>query len=235
MQLSEVMQELESLGNPQTVKIYRNHGADGPMFGVKVGDLKKILRKIRNQQDLAMELWDTNNSDAMYLAALVANGKQMTKTQLNHWAKTAWWYMLSEYSVPFVAAEHPDAAGLAKKWMRSRQASIASTGWSTYSLLMGVRPDDELEEEEIQSLLKTAANKIHQAPNRVRYAMNGFVIAAGTYFQPVLPAAKAAASTIGKVHVDVGATACKVPLATATIEKVESMGRIGKKRKTTKC
>ena len=48
MKLAEVMKELKSLGNPQTVKTYRRHGADGPMFGVKIGDLKKVLRKIKN-------------------------------------------------------------------------------------------------------------------------------------------------------------------------------------------
>jgi hypothetical protein len=32
-----------------------------------------------------------------------------------------------------------------------------------------------------------------------------------------------------------GETACKVPDALAYIEKIESMGRIGKKRKTMRC
>jgi len=35
--------------------------------------------------------------------------------------------------------------------------------------------------------------------------------------------------------VDVGETACKVPLAIAYIEKTEAAGRIGKKRKTMRC
>ena len=47
--------------------------------------------------------------------------------------------------------------------------------------------------------------------------------------------AKAAAKKIGKVEVDMGDTACKVPLATEYIAKVEKMGRVGKKRKTMKC
>ena len=36
MEINAVMQELESYGSEQTRKIYRNHGADCPMFGVKV-------------------------------------------------------------------------------------------------------------------------------------------------------------------------------------------------------
>jgi len=37
------------------------------------------------------------------------------------------------------------------------------------------------------------------------------------------------------VEVDMGDTACKVPLALAAIEKIEAMGRVGRKRKTMKC
>ncbi len=65
--------------------------------------------------------------------------------------------------------------------------------------------------------------------------MNGFVISVGTYVKPLLSAAKQTAKTIGVVSVDMGDTACKVPLATDYIKKVETMGRVGKKRKTAKC
>ena len=73
------------------------------------------------------------------------------------------------------------------------------------------------------------------APNRVRYCMNGFVISVGAYVTPLAKKAKALAKKLGKVEVDMNGTACKVPVALETIEKIESMGRIGKKRKTIRC
>ena len=51
MTLKEVMDALESYGNEQTKKIFMNHGAKEPFFGVKVADLKvlqKRLRRIKN-------------------------------------------------------------------------------------------------------------------------------------------------------------------------------------------
>lgn len=65
--------------------------------------------------------------------------------------------------------------------------------------------------------------------------MNAFVIAAGVYVRPLSAQAKAAAKQIGEVSVDMGDTACQVPLATAYIEKCETSGRAGKKRKTIRC
>jgi len=233
--LSDIMQELESLGSEQQVKTYRQHGADGPMFGVKVGDLKKVLKKIKGDQSLALGLWDTGNADAMYLAALVADGSKMTTKQLDAWAKSAWWQMLSEYSVPWVASEHAQAFSIAKKWMVSKQAHIQSSGWNTYSDAISVRPDSELDLEEIEGLLKTVESDIGQADNRVKYVMNGFVISVGRYVKPMLSKTKATAKRIGAVEVNVGDTSCKVPLATEYIGKVEKASRVGQKRKTAKC
>lgn len=230
-----ILKKLKALGSEQTVKIFRKHGADGDMYGVKVADLKKVLREIKGDQELAMALWDTGNSDAMYLAGLAADGAQMTKSQLDHWAKTAWWYMLSEYAVPFVAAENPACFQLSTKWMRSRQESIASSGWASYANGIGVWDDDQLDKDQITDLLADIPSKIEKAKGRVRYCMNGFVICVGTYVPSLTQAAKATAKSIGKVEVDMGETSCKVPLATVAIEKVESMNRIGKKRKNAKC
>ena len=47
MALNEIMKELEAYGNEQTKKTLINHGAKEPFFGVKVADLKKILKKTK--------------------------------------------------------------------------------------------------------------------------------------------------------------------------------------------
>ncbi len=80
-------------------------------------------------------------------------------------------------------------------------------------------------------LLERIEKNIHNAQNRVRYTMNGFVIAIGSYIVELTERAKEVAKTIGKVNVDVGGTACKVPLATDYIIKVIDRGNLGKKRK----
>lgn len=235
MTVDEVMKELKSLGSEQTLKTYRRHGAVGDLFGVKVGDLTKIRKRIKGDQEIALALWDTGNGDAKYLAGMVVDGGQMTRKQLDGWARTAWWRMLSGYSVPGVASEHEAAFSIAMKWLKMKDATRASCGWGTYAATVSVRPDDELDLDEIKTLLKRVEKEIVTAPNDVRYSMNGFVISVGAYVKPLLKTAKATAKRIGIVKVDMGDTACKVPVATDAIAKIESMGRVGKKRKTAKC
>lgn len=233
--LKQVMSELEKNGSEQTRKTYARHGTVGPMYGVKIGDLKVIAKKIKGEQDLACDLYATGNHDAMYLAGIVADGAQMSKKQLENWALAAKSPMIAEYTVPGVAAESPHARALALKWIRSRKESLAASGWNTYNGLISVTDDDDLDLGEIADLLDRIVETIDAAPNKVRYAMNNFVIAVGAYVKPLLKKAKAAAKKIGVVAVDMGDTACKVPVATAYIEKIESMGRVGKKRKSAKC
>jgi hypothetical protein len=49
-------------------------------------------------------LFDTGNSDAMYLAGLIAFEKQITEENLRDWAEKAYWYYISEYAVAWIAA-----------------------------------------------------------------------------------------------------------------------------------
>lgn len=234
--LDDVLTELKSLGTEQTRKTFARHGAPlDSMYGVKIGDMKPIAKRLKGNQKLALELYDTGNSDAMYLAGLVADGAKMSKTELNRWVKNAAWYMIGEYTVAWVASENSAAAALAMQWIGSKTPKIAASGWATYASLVSTRPDAELNLSEIEDLLNVVVEQIHSAPGRVPYSMNNFVICVGSYVRPLLPKAKAVAKKIGAVEVDMGDTACTVPLATETIAKIEAMHRVGQKRKTAKC
>jgi 3-methyladenine DNA glycosylase AlkD len=235
--VASIMSELKKKGKESTRKTYARHGmATENMYGVSVADLKVIAKTIKGQQGLACELYATGNLDAMYLAGMVADGSKMSAKELNAWAEgAANLQMIAEYTVPWVAVENPQGRDLALQWMKSKKERVACSGWCTYSGLLATKPDEALDLAEIKNLLGTVVKGIKSAQNRVRYTMNGFVIAVGSYVKPLLKEAKAAARQIGEVSVDVGETACNVPLASAHIEKIEAAGRAGKKRKTIRC
>ena len=235
--VNSIMAELKSKGKEQTRKIYARHGMDPDrVLGVSTADLKFIAKSIRGQQALACELYATGIMDAMYLAGMVTDGSKLTRAELNQWLEASeGLQMISEYTIPWVAVDHPDARALALKWMKSKKEFVAAAGWSTYAGLVALRPDEALDQAEIEGLLDTAVGQVHTAPNRVRHTMNLFVISVGGYVKPLNKQAKAAARQIGAVTVDMGETACKVPLAIEYIEKIEAAGKAGVKRKTIRC
>lgn len=235
MTLEEVMAELKSMGTVQTQKTWENHGSKGETFGVKIGDMKTIQKKIKHDHELALKLYNTKNNDAMYFAGLVSEPKKMTKAQLQDWAEAATWHMLSEYTVAWATTESAYGHELALEWINSADEKLQSTGWSTYSNLLAFKKDEELDLKEIKELLSRIEKTVHSQGERVKYTMNGFVISVGGYVLPLIDEAKKTGKAIGKVKVNMGDTACKVPDPVSYIEKMESMGRIGKKKKTVFC
>lgn len=229
------MAELAKLGSAQTKKTMMRHGAPEPVFGVKIGDLKPIQKKIKKDYELALELFDTGNSDAQYLAGLIADEARMTKRDLNKWVRAATWYMISDFAVAWVASESPHALDLALKWIDSKKERIASAGWCTLSSYCSVTPDEEIDLEVFESLLDRVVKGIHEERNEVRHVMNGFIIAVGSFVKPLKTKAVRAAKAVGLVTVDHGDTACKTPLASEYIDKVAKMGRTGRKRKSARC
>ena len=77
MTVEEIMAGLKSQGSEGIKKVLLKHGVKEPFFGVKVEYLKIIQKKIKKDYRLAKELYATGNADAMYLAGLIADDKQM--------------------------------------------------------------------------------------------------------------------------------------------------------------
>lgn len=234
MTAKAILDELRPLGRDSYKKVLLNHGVPEPFFGVKISELKKIQKRIKRDYPLALELYATGNYDAQYLAGLIADDAKMTKRDLNRWAEQAC-EPLAGCIVPWVAAGSPHAREIALEWIDSGNPLVAAAGWATLSGLVALKEDADLDLAELKRLLQRVQQTIHTAPNKVRYTMNGFVIAVGAHVQSLTAFARQTGEKIGPVSVDMGDTACKVPFAPEYIAKVAARGAIGKKRKTVKC
>lgn len=175
---------------------------------------------MKKNYELSKKLYTTGNTDAMYLAALIAEPLKMTREELQNWVEKAYWYMLSDYSVAWVTSESNFALEMAQKWINSNREFIASAGWSTLSSYLSIALNDTLDVDWFRNYLTQIPSVIHTAPNRVKHAMNGYVIAAGSFVPALTKEAKKVAMEIGKVALFMGKTSCKVPLASEYIKKV---------------
>jgi len=235
MTVNEIMAELQVMGSESIKKILLKHGVKEPFFGVKVEQLKTIQKKVKTNYQLAKDLYATGNADAQYLAGLIADDAKMTKADLRAWAGQALSDNISGNTVPWVAAESNYGYEMGMEWIANDQEYIAVAGWATISALVSLKPDDELDFAALTALLDKVEKTIHTSPNRVRGAMNNFIISVGSYVAPLSEKAIAVAKAIGPVTVIKEGTACKTPAAVEYIEKAKSRGSLGKKKKTVKC
>ncbi len=235
--VNEVMHSLQEYNSPSTKNTLMKHGAREPFYGVKVGDLKTIIKelKLKKEYQLALDLYNTGNSDAMYLAGLIVDEKKISKDDLRQWVKAAYWHMLHDYTVAWVAAESPHGLELGLEWIESPEETIASAGWATLAYWAQLRPNAELDLALYQQLLERVQKNIHQAQNRVRYTMNGFIIMVGSQFPALTEYCIELSESLGTIYVDMGGTSCKVPDAGEYIFKIQEKGTIGKKKKMVRC
>ncbi|MBC8352318.1 MAG: DNA alkylation repair protein [Planctomycetes bacterium] len=235
MNATDMVSQLERLGSDSYRKILINHGANEPVLGVKIADLKRLQKQTKTDHHLALELFDTGIYDAQYLAGLVVDDEQMSKRDLRHWVAKSNCPAISGTIVAWVAAESRVGNELALKWVDAKNENAAQTGWMTLCSLVAITDDAVLDLSELTKLLQRVGRTIHKERNLVRYAMNSFVIATGSYVTELIDLSLQIGEKIGTVSVDMGNTSCAVPSAVEYIQKVQRRGAIGKKRKTAKC
>lgn len=232
----EILKELEAMGNPGTKKMLMdNHGVQEPCFGVKIGDMKSIVKRIKVDHELALALYDTGNYDAMYLAGLIADDAKMTKRHLQKWANHAIGGSLAGATVAWTASGSRYGWEMGLKWIESKKIHVAMCGWNTLSCLMALKEDKDLDIDRIQSLIKDVEEKIHQSPDLIRYSMNNFLISVGCGVASLTKEILTVAKRIGPVTANLGNNQCQIPSIAEYIKKVEKRGYIGRKRKTVKC
>lgn len=235
MTAQEILNELKALGSDSYKRVIFKHGVAEPCYGVKIGDMQKIVKQIKKDYKLALALYDTGVYDAMYLAGLIADDAKMTKKDLTHWLKQAYCRPLAGWTVAWVAAGSPYGWDMALEWIDSKKTLHAVAGWATLASVVSVKSDEDLDLKQLKSLVKRVQKSIHQEADEVRYHMNAFLISLGSYVEPLLDEVLKAAEKIGPVTADLGDNDCKTPNIAEYIAKVEKRGAIGKKRKTAKC
>lgn len=96
MTYGEAMKVLKSRGTAQNVKVYKRPGAGDNLYGVSFTDLRKLAKRIKIYHSLALELWDSGNTDARILATMIADPLQLKPSTVNKWIKDVHYYVLSD-------------------------------------------------------------------------------------------------------------------------------------------
>ena len=132
--LAETLQQLEALGNAAVRKQNTKGGAGENQFGVKRGDLRTLANKIKTDHSLALELWDTGNIDAQFLATLILQVDLLSGSQLERLVKSISYAWVADWLHSIVIKVHVDKETLREKWMISknrwtaRAARVAQNG-----------------------------------------------------------------------------------------------------------
>ena len=83
MTVNEILAQLKSLGDDARRAHNTKAGAPDNQFGVKLGDIRAMAKKIKTDHELALNLWDTGNVEAQLLATLIIKPKSLSADELD--------------------------------------------------------------------------------------------------------------------------------------------------------
>lgn len=168
MTVKEILQELEPMGNEATRKHFRKAGAHDNMFGVKLGDLRKVAKKIKTNHELALQLWETENIDARLLACLIMKPEDLSTDQLDQLVKSIRFDRVADWVNSYVVKNHPDKESFRETWMNSDNPMAARAGWNLTCSRVVKSPDGL----DMSALLDRIESEMGQKHPSAQWTMN---------------------------------------------------------------
>src|SRR4051795_3036254 len=129
MTVNEILAQLESLGDDARRAHNTKAGAPDNQFGVKLGDIRAMAKKIKTDHELALNLWDTGNVEAQLLATLIIKPKLLSADELDKLTRSTTCAQVADWLNAYVVAQHPEKEALREKWMRDADRWGARAGW----------------------------------------------------------------------------------------------------------
>lgn len=172
-----ILAELQSLGNEKIRAMHRRNGAQGNVFGVMMGDIRKLATRLKTNHALALDLWQTGNLDARLLAILLLKPKDLTAADLDRMVREADMPQLADWFNSYVIKDHPERERLREGWMDDVDPWAARAGWSLTAGRVARQPDGL----DIRGLLNRIEREMATAHPARQWTMNNCLAGIGIH------------------------------------------------------
>ncbi|SDG25935.1 3-methyladenine DNA glycosylase AlkD [Lentzea fradiae] len=163
--VAELMTELAALEDPKARAVNEKHGDD---HGVNLTKLRAVAKRLKTQQDLAVQLWATGDTAARLLALLVCRPKAFSRDELDTMLREARRPKVHDWLVNYVVKKSPHAEDLRRTWFDDADPVVASAGWALTVDRVAKKPEGL----DLPGLLDRIEAELKDAPGRLQWAMN---------------------------------------------------------------
>jgi 3-methyladenine DNA glycosylase AlkD len=163
--VAEVMAELAKLEDPKIREMNAKHGDD---HGVNLSKLRALAKRLKTQQELARELWETDDTPAKLLSILICRPKAFDRDELDTMLRQARTPKVHDWLVNYMVKNNPHAEELRLAWSADPDPAVASAGWA----LTAERVANKPEGLDLPGLLDVIDAEMKDAPDRLQWAMN---------------------------------------------------------------
>ncbi|WP_327328068.1 DNA alkylation repair protein [Streptomyces sp. NBC_01210] len=159
------MAELAELEDPKAREVNEKHGDD---HGVNLSKLRALAKRLKTQQELACQLWETDDTAARLLAILICRPKAFERDELDVMLREARTPKVHDWLVNYVVKKNPHSEELRLAWSADPDPVVASAGWALTTERVATKPEGL----DLAGLLDIIEAKMKDAPDRLQWAMN---------------------------------------------------------------
>ena len=163
--VAEVMAELAALEDPKMRAANQKRGDD---HGVNLSKLRAVAKRLKTRQELALELWATDDTAARLLALLICHPKAFAREELDTMLRQARAPKVHDWLVNYVVKKSTHAEELRVAWMADVDPVVASAGWALTSERVAKKPEGL----DLPGLLDVIEDQMKEAPDALQWAMN---------------------------------------------------------------
>ncbi len=163
--VAEVMAELAELEDPKARVVNERHGDD---HGVNLGKLRALAKRLKTQQELACQLWETDDTAARLLAILICRPKAFERDELDVMLREARAPKVHDWFVNYVVKKNRHSEELRLVWSADPDPVVASAGWALTTERVTKKPEGL----DLPGLLDAIEAEMKDAPDRLQWAMN---------------------------------------------------------------
>lgn len=137
MNKDEVLKWLERKGTRRYLEGMARYGiqTDRRVFGVSVGTMQSLAKKLGKDHALATALWKSGCYEGQMLAALVDDPQRVTRSQMNAWAADFDNWATCDTACFHLFDRTPFAWEKARQWSTSRREFVKRAGFALMASL----------------------------------------------------------------------------------------------------
>ncbi len=134
--VKEILKQLRAWGSAENVAGMARFGITvSDAYGVPMGKVKELAKELGKDHARALELWQTGNREARLLAAFTADPKQLTRAEMDRWARDFDSWDICDGCAIHLFRKSPLAWEQALKWTQQKPEFIRRAGFAMIATL----------------------------------------------------------------------------------------------------